>query len=168
MAWSHLKNHGVRIGHIYMKAVWYIVDSSIFKLWFSGVGRVHNRENHIHLFILKKKIFSRTSKPISIKLGTNLPWVKGLLNCTNKRPVPLQRGDIHKNAKNLTRSWNFFLENHLARIAHIYMKAFWHCADLSLYKLWSPTGSGWGIQGGKLFLHLYIKKNLLKWNIWPN
>jgi hypothetical protein len=30
------------------------------------------------MFILKK-IFSRTSRPISIKLGTNHPWVKGIL-----------------------------------------------------------------------------------------
>jgi hypothetical protein len=50
------------------------------------------------MFILKK-IFSRTSTPISIKLGANHPWVKGILNCTDKEPGPLQRGDNHKNAK---------------------------------------------------------------------
>jgi hypothetical protein len=37
--------------------------------------------------------------PFSIKLGTNHPWVKGILNCSNKLPGPLQRGDNHKNAK---------------------------------------------------------------------
>jgi hypothetical protein len=46
-----------------------------------------------------KKIFSSTSKPISIKLGTNHPLVKGILNCSNKGPGPLQRGDNLKNAK---------------------------------------------------------------------
>jgi hypothetical protein len=46
-----------------------------------------------------KKIFSRTSMPISIKLGRNHPWVKGILNCSNKGPGPLQRGDNDKNAK---------------------------------------------------------------------
>jgi hypothetical protein len=46
-----------------------------------------------------KKIFSRTSKPISIKLYTNHPWVKGILNCSSKGPGPLQRGDNYKNAK---------------------------------------------------------------------
>jgi hypothetical protein len=51
------------------------------------------------MFILKKKNFSRTSRPISIKLGMNLPWVKGILNCSNKGPGPFQRGDNHKNAK---------------------------------------------------------------------
>jgi hypothetical protein len=50
------------------------------------------------MFILKK-IFSRTSRPITIKLGKNHPWVQGILNCPNKGPGPLQRGDNHKNAK---------------------------------------------------------------------
>jgi hypothetical protein len=49
------------------------------------------------MFVLKK--ISRTSRPISIKLGTNHPWVKGILFCSNKGPGPLQRGDDHKNAK---------------------------------------------------------------------
>jgi hypothetical protein len=50
------------------------------------------------MFILKK-IFSRTSRPISVQLGTNLPLVKGILNCSNKGPDPLQRGDNYKNVK---------------------------------------------------------------------
>jgi hypothetical protein len=53
------------------------------------------------MFILKT-IFSRTSRPISIKLGINHPWVKGTLNCqqfVQKGPGPLQRGDNHRNAK---------------------------------------------------------------------
>jgi hypothetical protein len=50
------------------------------------------------MFILKK-IFSRTSRPISIKLGTNHLWVKEILDYTNKGPGPFQRGDNHKNAK---------------------------------------------------------------------
>jgi hypothetical protein len=48
---------------------------------------------------LKKIFFSRTSRPISIKLGTNHPWVKGIVNYSNKGPGPLQRRDNHKNAK---------------------------------------------------------------------
>jgi hypothetical protein len=46
-----------------------------------------------------KKIFSRTSQPISIKLDTNYLWVKGIQKYTNKGPGPLQRGDNHTNAK---------------------------------------------------------------------
>jgi hypothetical protein len=48
---------------------------------------------------IEKKIFSRTSRPVSIKLGTNHSWIKGILNCSNKGPGPLQRGDNHKSAK---------------------------------------------------------------------
>jgi hypothetical protein len=46
-----------------------------------------------------KKIFSKTSGSISIKLGTNHPWVRGIINCSNKGPDPLQRGDNHKSVK---------------------------------------------------------------------
>jgi hypothetical protein len=46
-----------------------------------------------HIFILRKIFSSRTSKPISIKLGTNHPWVKGILNCSNKGSI-LFKGDI--------------------------------------------------------------------------
>jgi hypothetical protein len=46
-----------------------------------------------------KIVFSRTSWLISIKQGTNHPWVKGIQFCSNKGPVPLQRGDNQKNAK---------------------------------------------------------------------
>jgi hypothetical protein len=37
--------------------------------------------------------------PISIKLCTKYPWVKGIQNCSNKGSDPLQRGDNYKNAK---------------------------------------------------------------------
>jgi hypothetical protein len=53
------------------------------------------------MFILKKQIFFRTSRSVSIKHGTTHPWVKGFQNCTNEGPVPLQRGDNHKNAKEI-------------------------------------------------------------------
>jgi hypothetical protein len=62
------------------------------------------------MFILKKIFFSRTSRPVSIKLDANHSWAKGILNCTNKVPGPLQKGDNHKNlARSLKK---FFLENH--------------------------------------------------------
>jgi hypothetical protein len=46
-----------------------------------------------------KIFFSRTSRPNSIKLGSNYPWIKGIQVCTNKGPSPLQRGDNYKNVK---------------------------------------------------------------------
>jgi hypothetical protein len=51
------------------------------------------------MFIMKKVLSSRTSRPISIKFGRNHPWVQGVLNCSNKGSGPLQRGDNLKNAK---------------------------------------------------------------------
>jgi hypothetical protein len=36
------------------------------------------------LIILKEIFFSRTSRPISIKLSTNHPSVKGIQNCSIK------------------------------------------------------------------------------------
>jgi hypothetical protein len=51
------------------------------------------------MFILKKNFFFRTSRPISIKLGMNHPWVKEILNCLNKGPGRFQRGGKHKNVK---------------------------------------------------------------------
>jgi hypothetical protein len=52
------------------------------------------------------------SRSISIKLGTNHPFVKGILNCSNKGPGPLQRGDSHKNTKMGWGSFKNLLQNH--------------------------------------------------------
>jgi hypothetical protein len=46
-----------------------------------------------------KIFFSRSSRPNSIKLGTNYPCVKGIQFCSNEGPGPLQRGDNCKNVK---------------------------------------------------------------------
>jgi hypothetical protein len=46
-------------------------------------------------------IFSRTSRPNSIKLGTIYPWMKGNQICYNKGPGSLQRGDNHKKVKKM-------------------------------------------------------------------
>jgi hypothetical protein len=65
----------------------------------NGRRGVSGGATYLHLFILKKKIFSRNSRLISIKLGTIYPWVKGIQNCTGRGQGPLQRGDNHKNSK---------------------------------------------------------------------
>jgi hypothetical protein len=46
-----------------------------------------------------KILYSRTTRPNSIKLGTNYPWVKVIQVCSKKEPDPLQRGGNHKNVK---------------------------------------------------------------------
>jgi hypothetical protein len=45
------------------------------------------------------KNFFRTSRPISIKLRTNYPWMKKIKKISNIGPSLRQRGDKHKNAK---------------------------------------------------------------------
>jgi hypothetical protein len=49
--------------------------------------------------VILKISFSRTSRPNSIILDTNFPWVRGIQVCSNKGPGPFQRGDNHKNVK---------------------------------------------------------------------
>jgi hypothetical protein len=67
----------------------------------------------IFTYVDIEKISSRTSTPISIKLGANHPWVKGILNFTNKGPGPLQRENNKKKCKNFARSLKkFYLEKH--------------------------------------------------------
>jgi hypothetical protein len=55
-------------------------------------------------------IEKKSSRPISIKLGINHPWVKGILICSNKGTGPLQRGDNHKNGVGSFK--NLVLQNH--------------------------------------------------------
>jgi hypothetical protein len=43
-----------------------------------------------------KIFFFRTSMPISNNLFINYPWVKVILNCSNKGPGPFQRGGNKK------------------------------------------------------------------------
>ena len=44
--------------------------------------------------------FSRTTGPISIKLGTKHPWVARIQICSNKGLLPFLREDNNKNSKN--------------------------------------------------------------------
>jgi hypothetical protein len=46
-----------------------------------------------------REIFSRTSRPISTKLGTKHPLVKRIRNCSKEGPGSFPRGDNHRNAK---------------------------------------------------------------------
>jgi hypothetical protein len=63
------------------------------------------------MFILKKKFFSRTSRPITIKLGMNHPWVQGILNCSNEGPG--LKGEIITKCKNMVGSFkNLLHQNH--------------------------------------------------------
>jgi hypothetical protein len=65
-----------------------------------------------------KIFFYITSKPNSIKLGTNYPLVKGIQFCANKWPIPPQRGDNHKNVK---MGWGLFKisSSNLAKVTQV-------------------------------------------------
>ena len=56
------------------------------------IAKVHWR----NLFFKK---FLRTTWPISTKLGTKHPWVKGIQVCSNEGPHPFPRGDNYNTAK---------------------------------------------------------------------
>jgi hypothetical protein len=71
--------------------------SSLFKSWYPRVGRDHNKEDHI--FYIEEILFSRTSRPISIRYGTNHLWLKRIKNCPNERPDSHSKGDNLKNEK---------------------------------------------------------------------
>ena len=52
----------------------------------------------IHWWNLKI-FFSRTTEPISTKLGTKHPWMKGIQICSNEGPCFFSRGDNYKMVK---------------------------------------------------------------------
>jgi hypothetical protein len=57
------------------------------------------------VFTLKTIFFSRTSRPISIKFGTNHPWVKRIKDCSKEWPGSFPRRDNHRNAEI---GWDYF------------------------------------------------------------
>jgi hypothetical protein len=71
----------------------------LFKSWFPGVGWAHNRDIAICTCVyIEKPFFSRTSGPISIKLGINHPWLKKIKFLQINDQV-LSLGDSYKNEK---------------------------------------------------------------------
>ena len=74
--------------------------------------------------------FSRTTEPISTKLGTKHPWVKGIQVCSNEGPYPFPRGDNYKIAK----IKNLLLQNHWANFNQTWHKAYLGEGDSSWFK----------------------------------
>jgi hypothetical protein len=51
---------------------------------------------------------------------------------------------------------NLFLQNHWARIGHIYMQTFWYNVDSELFTSWSPgVGRGYNREN-HIYICLYI------------
>jgi hypothetical protein len=91
----------------------------------------------------------------------------GILCCSNKGSGPLQRGDNHKKCKNGVDSFKNLLQNHCARIDHIYMTAFWYNLDLELFTSWSPWVGRGHDRENHIYIHMYVyikKKNPLLQN----
>jgi hypothetical protein len=64
-----------------------------------GVRWGHNWEKtFLHKLILEKFFFSKTSRPISIKLDASYACMKGIEVSIDKGTNPHQRGDNHKKA----------------------------------------------------------------------
>jgi hypothetical protein len=64
---------------------------------FGGQMEPHLGKTFLHKFVLGK-IFSKTSRFISIKLDANYPCMKRIQVCLDKETNPHQRGDNHKNS----------------------------------------------------------------------
>jgi hypothetical protein len=115
---------------------------------------------YICLYWKKKSYAPEPGGQFQSNLAYCHPWVKGILNCSNKGPSPLQRGDNHKHAKMRCGSFKNLLQNHIARIGHIYMKVFWYNVDSNFFKSWSLGAT----IGKTIFTFVYIGKNLLLQN----
>ena len=101
---------------------------------------------------------SRTTWPISTKLGTKHPWVKGTQVCSNEGPRAFPRGNNFGIAKNtLTKLKNLLLQNHWANFNQT-----WHKASKWQAR---PFTRGDNYEIAKYIDE--IKKNLLQ-NHWTN
>ena len=58
--------------------------------------------------IFKIYFISRTTGPISTKLGTNYPWVKGIQVCLNEEPLWFWGRIISKSQKSFTKFSKYF------------------------------------------------------------
>ena len=155
-----LENHWARITHIFMKAFWDSADLSLYKLWSPRVKLgTQEGELFLHLYI-GKNLLKWNIRPISIKLGTNISCMIGIQIYSNEGSCPLQRGDNHKNRVGSFK--NLLLQNHWARRAHIYMKAFWYNVDSSLYKPWSPGVGRGHNRENYIYICLYWTNLLLQ------
>jgi hypothetical protein len=105
------------------------------------------------------KIFSTTSWPNSIKLGTNYPWVKGIQVCSIKGPGLLQRGDNHKNVKMGWGPLKIFSRTTGPILTTL------HKSSLGVYQVCSNEGDNSSLRGDyrkRIKMHWKFLKNLLQ------
>jgi hypothetical protein len=70
---------------------------NLLKSWSLGSDGATIKKTNLHKIILEK-IFSKTGRPMKIKLDANYPCMKGIQVCLDKRADCNQKGDDHKNA----------------------------------------------------------------------
>jgi hypothetical protein len=99
MGWSHLKIFSRTTELEKLIYTWKLSDIRHIQ-FYTNHGPQGSRGATIGktIFILKK-IFSRTSRPISMKLSTNHPRLKRIKNCSQEGPGSFPRGDNHRNTK---------------------------------------------------------------------
>jgi hypothetical protein len=105
--------------------------------------------------------FSRTTRSILTKFGTNHPWGKGILNCTNEGDWPFSRGDNHKRVKI---HWNFktiFFSRTIRPISIKLGIIIWHNVDSELFTSWSPGVGRGHNRENYIYICLYWKNLLL-------
>ena len=94
-----LQNHWANFNQTWHKASLSNGDSSLFKWRTLPFSREDNYKIvKIHWRNLKL-FFSRRTGPISTKLGTKHPWMKGIQVCSNERPCPFLKGNNYEIAK---------------------------------------------------------------------
>jgi hypothetical protein len=86
---NFLENHWARKAQIYMKAFLNSTDSILLTSWSRGSGGATIKKAILHAFSIRKNILKSSSPepaggPMSIKLGTNHPWVKRTQVCSIK------------------------------------------------------------------------------------
>ena len=77
--------------------------------------------------------FSRTTGSVLRKLGTNHPWVKGILVSLNERPGPHHWGDNHSIAKMCHSEYFFSYLGYNICFHYMYVDFLWQ--DFSFYNM---------------------------------
>ena len=113
-----LQNHWANFSQTWQKASLGEGNSNFLKwraLLYSKGRLLWNSKKYIDEI---KKIFSRTPRSISAKLGTMHPWAKEIQICSNEGPHPFPRGDNYPIGKIHWKNLNIFFYRTTGPISH--------------------------------------------------
>ena len=119
------------LAHLSWKLMWafLIACSCLSAFWMSVSPSVCPSVNFSHFMF-----FSRTTEPISTKLGTKHPWVKGVQVSLNLVPNPFPRGDNYEIVKIPVWNLKIFFSRTRANFNQIWHNEFLGGGDSSLFK----------------------------------